>query len=319
MSGKHVVERDGDFSYDVCLSFAGEDREYVTLVADRLTTLGVRVFFDSYEEVELWGKDLYTHLDEVYRKAARYCIVFISSHYAKKLWTNHERRSAQARALREQQEYILPARFDDTELPGLPETIHFVDLRAKTPEQFAQMVKKKLGPRVRTNFVPPEPDRLFKALRCRSKKRQSLITQRAIVFLEALKRMTSEEREVVFAMFMNGCPAEMPENIHITLDYLHRLTGLSVFRVKRLLSGIRSLGFYITFVAGGHSHNDEYGSGPIAKLEWWDLSVFQTENATGFADTIIRTAQDGLCPDCAAEALRRLDFGQLSSATAEDE
>jgi hypothetical protein len=67
----------------------------------------------------LWGKDLYEHLDYIYGRAARYCVLFISNDYAKKVWTTHERRSAQARALEEHEEYILPARFDDTEVPAL--------------------------------------------------------------------------------------------------------------------------------------------------------------------------------------------------------
>jgi hypothetical protein len=65
----------------------------------------------------------------VYRKLARYCVLFASADYARKVWTNHERRSAQARALRERSEYVLPARFDDTEIPGLSSTVGYIDLR----------------------------------------------------------------------------------------------------------------------------------------------------------------------------------------------
>ncbi len=64
--------------YDVCLSFVGEDRDYVKAVAEALRRRAVRVCYDEYEQAELWGKDLYSHLDEVYRAAARYCVVFIS-------------------------------------------------------------------------------------------------------------------------------------------------------------------------------------------------------------------------------------------------
>lgn len=54
------------YEHDVCLSFAGENRRYVAAVAKELKGLGVRVFYDKYETARLWGKDLYTHLDEVY-------------------------------------------------------------------------------------------------------------------------------------------------------------------------------------------------------------------------------------------------------------
>ena len=41
--------------YDVALSFAGENREYVKQVAEILRSSNVRVFYDAYEEVALWG------------------------------------------------------------------------------------------------------------------------------------------------------------------------------------------------------------------------------------------------------------------------
>ncbi|MFF8968213.1 PQQ-binding-like beta-propeller repeat protein [Streptomyces sp. NPDC014995] len=133
------------YEYDVCFSFAGEQRPYVREVADGLTKMGVRVFYDTDETAELWGKDLYEHLDHIYREASRYCVIFVSTEYRKKIWTNHERKSAQARAIREVSEYILPARFDDTKIPGLRETMGFIDLRSTTPDELKGLILKKLG------------------------------------------------------------------------------------------------------------------------------------------------------------------------------
>lgn len=133
------------FQFDVALSFAGENRPYVEKVAAHLKATGVKVFYDDYETAELWGKDLYVHLSEVYSKKARFCVVFISEHYAKKAWTNHERKAAQARAFQEQREYILPARFDDTEISGINETVGYVDLRTLTPENLVSLIRQKLG------------------------------------------------------------------------------------------------------------------------------------------------------------------------------
>jgi hypothetical protein len=50
------------FLYDVALSFAGEDRDYVRAVAESLRKREKRVFFDEFEKARLWGKDLYQHL-----------------------------------------------------------------------------------------------------------------------------------------------------------------------------------------------------------------------------------------------------------------
>ncbi len=115
------------------------------MVADCLVARGVKVFYDNYETADLWGKDLYSHLTAVYKDKAQYTLMFISRHYREKLWTNHERRAAQARAFQESQEYILPARFDDTEIEGVLLTVGFIDLRHQSPQEVCILVCQKLG------------------------------------------------------------------------------------------------------------------------------------------------------------------------------
>lgn len=131
--------------YDVVLSFASENREYVRAVAVTLQAAGIKVFYDEFEQANLWGKNLYVHLDEIYRNEAHFCVMFISEHYLRKTWTNHERESVQARAFQTKEEYILPARFDNTEIPGLLPTISYIDLQNLSPDKFAQLVIQKLN------------------------------------------------------------------------------------------------------------------------------------------------------------------------------
>src|SRR4029077_3604369 len=107
----------GEFEYDVAVSFAGENRPTAEKFAEILKAHGLKVFYDEWEQANLWGRDLYEHLDEVYAKKARYCVMFLSEAYARKAWTNHERKSAQARAFQEHEEYILPLRLDDPPSP----------------------------------------------------------------------------------------------------------------------------------------------------------------------------------------------------------
>lgn len=133
-----------EFKYDIALSFAGEDREYVDRLANILKDNGVNVFYDLFEEEDLWGKDLGIHFDYVYRKSAKYCIPFISANYKEKIWTNHEIKTAISRSIETNSEYILPARFDDTEIDGIRPTLGFIDLRKISPEQFANKILKKL-------------------------------------------------------------------------------------------------------------------------------------------------------------------------------
>ena len=130
--------------YDVALSFAGEQREYVRSVAAALKPEGVTYFFDEERRVELWGRNLVDELDSVYRAQARFVVMFISAAYVSKVWTNVERQSAQARAIETDDPYVLPVRFDDMDLPGQPPSIHYIDARTTAPEELAHDIVAKV-------------------------------------------------------------------------------------------------------------------------------------------------------------------------------
>ena len=125
-----------DYEFDVAFSFAGEDRQYVEKVAGFLISKHVKVFYDKYKAAELWGKNLYTHLSAIYKDKAKHTIIFISKHYPTKSWTNHERENAQARAFKENYDYLLIARFDATEIPGVLDTTGIINLAEYTPKYF---------------------------------------------------------------------------------------------------------------------------------------------------------------------------------------
>jgi hypothetical protein len=129
--------------YDIALSFAGENRPYVEEVAVGLKAAGIDVFYDAFETANLWGKNLIDHLAEIYRNS-RYVVMFISKEYIEKAWTTHERKHAQDRALFLQEEYILPARFDDTPVPGMTTTVAFQDLRHLRPAELVALILAKL-------------------------------------------------------------------------------------------------------------------------------------------------------------------------------
>ena len=67
-----------------------------------------------------------------------------------------------APSVRERREYVLPARFDDTPLPGLLPDVSYVDLRGRPLQQFAVMIAAKLvdlgitvpAPRQRESLIP---------------------------------------------------------------------------------------------------------------------------------------------------------------------
>lgn len=140
-----MVDEQTSHDFDVALSYAGEDRGYVSAVADGLREAGVRVFYDEFQVTDIWGVDLYGYLDDVYRKRARFTVVFISQSYAAKAWTSHERQSAQARAMNEVGPYLLPVRLDDAELPGLRPTVSYIDARQTLPHKLVELIRDKVG------------------------------------------------------------------------------------------------------------------------------------------------------------------------------
>ena len=130
--------------FQVALSFAGEQRDYVRAVASELTKNGIQVFYDEDNEIALWGKNLVEELQRVYMTASHVVVMFVSEDYARKSWPMHERRSAIARALDERREYILPVRFDDTVLPGLDPSVKCLPLENRPPATLAENIMAKL-------------------------------------------------------------------------------------------------------------------------------------------------------------------------------
>ncbi|HIF9205524.1 TPA: toll/interleukin-1 receptor domain-containing protein [Photobacterium damselae] len=131
-------------TYDVVISFAGEDRGVAESIASNLITRGINVFYDEYEQANLWGKDLYVHLTKIYRDESKFCLMVISEDYTKKQWTNHERKAAQARAFQENSEYILPLRLDDAEIEGILGTTGYIDYRQVSLERIIDLLVEKV-------------------------------------------------------------------------------------------------------------------------------------------------------------------------------
>lgn len=134
-----------DYQYDVAVSFAGEDRPFVEEVVSELKLRGLSVFYDKDEVAKLWGKNLIDFLGETYGDKAAVCVMFISRHYIAKDFTTLERAHAQARAMRDPCEYILPVRIDDTPVPGMPSSIAYLDSATYSAAAIADHVATKLG------------------------------------------------------------------------------------------------------------------------------------------------------------------------------
>jgi len=270
-----------------------------------------------HEQVELWGKDLYAHLSDIYSTAARFCVLFVSASYARRVWTNHERAAAQERAIREHGEYVLPARFDGTRIPGLRRTIGYIDLKRTTSAELAKMIAEKLGGRQRTAYLPPMPDLLLRSyVKDYGPVDPAFVQEMAEHFLESLRRTNPEEREAIIRLFQNTCPSDLPDNVHMNIDLLCRLTGSSEGKLIQTFAGLRSLGFYARSFRR-RAQKSHIGEDRIISVECHNMSrdSSQDANATDVAFQMMNISDFAHCDDCALASLRRLDFSHLSTST----
>ena len=291
--------------YEICLSFAGEDRDYVSTVAEILRANAIRVFYDEYERSSLWGRDLYEHLDYVYSQSAEYCVMFISRHYATKLWTTHERKSAQSRAFSDHSDYILPVRFDDTEIPGIRPTIGYVDASTVSPEELATIVLNKVAPirlaefHRRSNYIPQNPDILYKRFGFRSKRDKEFADMALRAFHWSLSTMTEGERFILARFLIGSCPHDLPNNVHVSLDILSRETKWPRDEIMATLRGIKSLGFKVRHI----KRSD------MLYLNW-------RAELIAFAYVITDLISAHYCAHHATRVLMNLNFSALSTSTA---
>ncbi len=320
-SEKKVVP---NYLFDIALSFAGEDRKYVEKVAKHLRDMGIKPYYDLFDTANSWGKDLYSYLDDIYRKKAKYTVIFISKFYANKIWTNHERKSAQARALNNSKEYVLPARFDDTEIEGLLPTIQYINLQNISPKKLAKIIRQKLGPIQKTEYLPNNLEGLMKELGI-SKKDVKLrhITESILDELfDNLCLMTTREKEIIWDALSYACPSGLPENIHFNMEPFLRKTKISAKDLRNLLSRINILHFKSKITKEKYKHESDEVSpdniekveityNPLIMVEYKD-ELLSAENGTYVLEGIYRLIKKNFCPEHAIETFLALDFSILN-------
>ncbi|MCY4160543.1 MAG: toll/interleukin-1 receptor domain-containing protein [Flavobacteriaceae bacterium] len=131
--------------YDVALSFAGEQRDYIEVIANFLLSSGMSVYYDIHSKNAHWGQSLTEITEYIYAKKSDCVVLFISKDYCSKKWPRLEAEHSM-KAMSENQIKILPIRFDDSILPGLDQDIQYLKVEDYlTPQLLAKEVAEKLG------------------------------------------------------------------------------------------------------------------------------------------------------------------------------
>lgn len=136
--------RQNKFTWDVAISFAGENRDVAKEFRDACKDKGIEVFYDFDQQAILWGKDLSKVLTDVYRSEALFMVIIISKDYPEKDWTNFEFVNGKDAEKERSLEYLLPIRIDDTHVVGVKETIGIIDLRKQTMTSIVEVLSEKI-------------------------------------------------------------------------------------------------------------------------------------------------------------------------------
>lgn len=144
------------FEYDIAISFAPEDRSRAEELGRLLESRNISVLYSEAKAAGPGRTDFVTHIAELYRTKAQYCVLLISRHYPLQQWTEAERMSAQEHALRAAEKYILPIQLDETDIPGMIEVSGYRDLDQHSMESISDLLEAKLSEGKGHSGPPPQ-------------------------------------------------------------------------------------------------------------------------------------------------------------------
>ncbi|WP_410622973.1 tetratricopeptide repeat protein [Amycolatopsis sp. cmx-8-4] len=108
---------EGSPTYDIAVSFSGQQRDYVEKVVRACEALGVRVFYDLNEAGQLWGKNVIAELRRIYGGvSARFVVPFLSRDYLAGGYPLDEFLTAMTSNVERGGGYLLPVLMDDVDV-----------------------------------------------------------------------------------------------------------------------------------------------------------------------------------------------------------
>ncbi|GAB3967440.1 hypothetical protein GCM10027615_16900 [Plantactinospora veratri] len=133
------------YDFDVAISFSGADREIAVEISERIKSAGYRVFYDRDYQHVLLGEDLAQYLQDTYFRRSRFVVAVISKAFVASKWAgNWEWKAVLSRMQAQKGAYLLPYIVENVELLGLNPTLGYVGGAQFRPEQFADLVVRKL-------------------------------------------------------------------------------------------------------------------------------------------------------------------------------
>ena len=130
--------------YDLALSYASEQKDYVSSVYKLLKLKGLSVYFASAYQEELTGIDMTEEFYSIFHDQCLFIAAFVSNDYLQKKRPMAEAAIGQMRSREERRNCLIPVYWGDARLPDFDPEINF--LSADKP---AEMVAHYLAEAVR--------------------------------------------------------------------------------------------------------------------------------------------------------------------------
>lgn len=137
---KLVSSEEGDamYVYDVFVSYAHDDLDWVAEFVSRLEGMGLRV---ARDEVFLKPGDVLVHaIEQAIRDSAHGVLVFSPASVASG-WVQQEYATLMQRSIQDGQRFI-PVVINDVELPGFAATRYYADFRHVSGEGYDRLIGK---------------------------------------------------------------------------------------------------------------------------------------------------------------------------------
>jgi hypothetical protein len=134
-------------TYDLAVSFAGEQRTYVEQVVRACQQRGLRVFYDRDMNNEWWGKSFVREQRKVYSSQTRFFVPFLSTEYLAKSIPVDEFSAAMMTAVKQGDSYVLPVLVGDVQVPPdlLHPHVHYLRASDYTPGQLAEQLAQRVS------------------------------------------------------------------------------------------------------------------------------------------------------------------------------
>jgi hypothetical protein len=144
--------------FDIAVSFASEQREYVEQTVTATKDLGLKVFYDKDASYDWWGRNFIVEQRKIYGGSTLFVVPFISKEYLARPFPMDEFSSAMMKAVKQPNPYILPILVGEVDVPAEMLHPHIGTLRVEdhTPVQLAERLKAKVDEAKRAGRRPED-------------------------------------------------------------------------------------------------------------------------------------------------------------------